>query len=67
MNELIKVDYSSERPTVSARELHRFLEIKTEFRHWFPECVSMALLKVLIIPSSFLSTPKISNHLKTIN
>jgi anti-repressor protein len=31
MNNLIKVDYSSERPTVSARELHRFLEIKTEF------------------------------------
>ncbi|WP_127837212.1 antA/AntB antirepressor family protein [Clostridium prolinivorans] len=36
MNNLIRVDYSSERPTVSARELHRFLEIKTEFRHWFP-------------------------------
>lgn len=36
MNELIKVDYNNERPTVSARELHRFLEIGTEFRHWFP-------------------------------
>jgi len=36
VNNLIRVDYSSERPTVSARELHRFLEIKTEFRHWFP-------------------------------
>jgi len=36
MNELIKVDYSREEPTVSARELHKFLEIGTEFRHWFP-------------------------------
>lgn len=36
MNDLIKVDFSSERPTVSARELYNFLEIRTEFRHWFP-------------------------------
>ncbi|HOA79512.1 MAG TPA: antA/AntB antirepressor family protein, partial [Defluviitaleaceae bacterium] len=36
MNELIKVNYSTEEPTVSARELHKFLEIATEFRHWFP-------------------------------
>ena len=36
MNDLIKVDYSKEDPTVSARELHQFLEIGTEFRHWFP-------------------------------
>lgn len=36
MNELIKVDYSGERPAVSARELHEFLEVDTEYRHWFP-------------------------------
>ena len=36
MNELIKVDYQNERPTVSARDLHEFLEVGTEFRHWFP-------------------------------
>ena len=36
MNELIKVDYSTDRPTVSARELHEFLEVSTEYRHWFP-------------------------------
>lgn len=36
MNELIKVDYQNEQPTVSARDLHEFLEVGTEFRHWFP-------------------------------
>lgn len=36
MNELIKVNYENDRPTVSARELHEFLEVKTEYRHWFP-------------------------------
>jgi len=35
MNEIIKVNYNSERPTVSARELYNFLEMKTDFRHWF--------------------------------
>lgn len=36
MNELIKIDYSNDRPAVSARELHEFLEVDTEYRHWFP-------------------------------
>ena len=36
MNELMKINYESDQPTVSARELHEFLEVGTEFRHWFP-------------------------------
>lgn len=36
MTDLIKVDYSGEKPAVSARELHEFLEVSTDFRHWFP-------------------------------
>lgn len=36
MNELIAVSYYSDKPTVSARELHKFLEVETDFRHWFP-------------------------------
>ena len=36
MYELIKVNYESDRPTVSARELHEFLEIETPFQIWFP-------------------------------
>lgn len=35
MNELITVNYSSNRPTVSARELHEFLEVKTRYNDWF--------------------------------
>lgn len=35
MNELIKVDYSGEKPTVSARELHEFLDVGSEYSHWF--------------------------------
>ena len=35
MNELIKVDYSTDRPTISAKELHGFLEVGSEFSHWF--------------------------------
>lgn len=36
MNDLIKVSYEMERPTVSARDLHEGLEIKTAFKDWFP-------------------------------
>lgn len=36
MNELIRVSYDDGRPTVSARELHEFLGVNTEYRHWFP-------------------------------
>lgn len=36
MEEIIKVNYESEQPTVSARELHEGLEIKTAFKDWFP-------------------------------
>lgn len=36
MNDLIKVNYDTDQPTVSARELHEGLEIGTEFRKWFP-------------------------------
>jgi anti-repressor protein len=35
MNELIKVDYTNQEPTVSARELHEFLEVKTKYGDWF--------------------------------
>lgn len=36
MNELIKVTYDNDRPVVSARELHDFLEVKTAYKDWFP-------------------------------
>lgn len=36
MTELIKVTYDNDRPVVSARELHDFLEVETPYRIWFP-------------------------------
>lgn len=35
MNELLKVNYGNERITLSARELHEFLEIGTQYSKWF--------------------------------
>lgn len=35
MNEIIKVNYENDRPTVLARDLYQFLEIGSEFSHWF--------------------------------
>ena len=36
MNELIPIQYESEKPTVSGRELHALLEIETRYNDWFP-------------------------------
>ena len=37
MNELIKISYeNAEPPTVSGRELHEALEVKTAYKDWFP-------------------------------
>ncbi len=35
MNELIKVNYDNDRPTVLARDLHEFLEVQTPYHKWF--------------------------------
>ena len=35
MNELIKVNYDNDRPTISGRELHEFLEVESNYTTWF--------------------------------
>ena len=40
MNDLIPISYDNpERPTVSGRELHEFLQVGADYRHWFPRMV----------------------------
>lgn len=36
MNDLITINYDSDKPTVSGRELHEALEVKTAYKDWFP-------------------------------
>ena len=37
MNELIPINYNNEEiPTISGRELHEALEVKTAYKDWFP-------------------------------
>ena len=35
MNELFKVNYDNDRITLSARDLHEFLEVKARYNDWF--------------------------------
>lgn len=35
MNELIPITYHNDDPAVSARDLHEFLEVGSEYSHWF--------------------------------
>ena len=36
MNEIIRIDYENENPTVSGRELHAVLGVATQYKDWFP-------------------------------
>ena len=54
MNEIIKVNYENDRPTVLARELHDFLEVKTAFKDWFPRMCEYGFSEGIDF-SSFLS------------
>ena len=36
MDQLIRINYDTEQPTVSARDLHEQLNIGTAFKDWFP-------------------------------
>ena len=36
MDELIRINFNSERPTVSGRDLHAALDVRTAYKDWFP-------------------------------
>ena len=54
MNDLIKINYNNEQPTVSGRELHEFLEVGTKYTQWiermfeygFSENVDFAVIPI---------------------
>ena len=39
MSNLIRVTFDNDRPTISGRELHEFLQVKTAYKDWFPRMV----------------------------
>lgn len=45
MNELINITYDSERPTVSGRDLHDVLQVKTAYKDWFPRMCEYGFLE----------------------
>ncbi|MGG6831931.1 UNVERIFIED_CONTAM: phage antirepressor KilAC domain-containing protein [Streptococcus canis] len=54
MKELIKVNYNSNRPTVSGRELHEALKIGTPYDKWFPRMCEYGFVEGIDF-STFLS------------
>lgn len=54
MNEIIKVNYENDRPTVSGRELHGFLEVATPYDKWFPRMAEYGFIEQVDF-STFLS------------
>ena len=45
LNDLIKINYDTEQPTVSARALYQGLEISTRFNDWFPRMAEYGFLE----------------------
>ena len=45
MNEIIKINYETEQPTVSARELHEKLNIESNFTTWFKRMCKYGFLE----------------------
>lgn len=67
--ELLRINYESEQPTVSARELHEGLEIKTAFKDWFPRMTAYGFEKnqdfILVAQKRATNNPK--NPITTYN
>lgn len=48
MNEILTINYESENPTVSARELHEKLHIGTKFTTWFGILAELFIIMCLL-------------------
>lgn len=76
MNELIKINYDSDNPTVSGRELHEKLGIKTAYKDWFPRMCEYGFTEnedfILVAQKRATNNPKnpyteITDHVLTID
>lgn len=47
MNELIKINYDSERPTVLGRDLHEALEVDSNYTTWFKRMCEYGFSEVI--------------------
>lgn len=60
--ELLRINYESEQPTVSTRELHEGLEIKTAFKDWFPRMAAYGFEEnqdfILVVKKRATNNPK---------
>ena len=57
MSDLIKITAKDGKQLVSARELHDFLEIKTEFRKWFPRMCEYGFVENVDFTRAFQKCP----------
>ena len=58
-NELIKIQINeNQEPIVSGRELHKSLEVKTEYRHWFPRMVEYGFIENIDYTPFFFEHPQ---------
>lgn len=48
MNELLKINYEAEQPTVSARDLHEALGVASRFSRWFDSNKELFVELILI-------------------
>lgn len=76
MNELIKVNYENDRPTILGRDLHEALEVKTPYTQWFDRMTEYGFTEnadfILVSQKCETNNPKnpyttITNHQLTID
>lgn len=64
MDELIRINFDSDRPTVSGRDLHVALEVKTAYKDWFPRMCDLYWSSFLVTLCSeimlYIETPLVS-------
>lgn len=53
MNELIKVNYDNDRPTILGRDLHEFLEVESNYTTWFKRMCEYGFIESIDFSTCF--------------